>query len=253
VTLKDGFNDIMKVIEKCRTFRHANDEEITASNLAKELDVTEERANLDYLSEEIPKSITQILDGVDRVSTIVKSMKAFSHPDMKEMRPADLNQAIRDTLTISRNEYKYLAEVETSFDEDLPPVPCYLSELNQVFLNLIVNAAHAISDANRDKKVLGERGLISIRTRKENNEVVIEVSDTGTGISENVAPHVFEHFFTTKDVDKGSVQGLSIAQSVITKKHHGTIYFETEVGKGTTFFIRLPLELPQSVNACRNL
>jgi len=247
--LQDSFKDIIEIIEKFRAFHQAAEEDRRAGKLAEELAVAEERADIEYLTEEIPKSIKQILDGVERVSTIVKSMKAFSHPDTKKMIHADLNKAIQDTLTISRNEYKYVAEVETSFDNNLPLVPCYLGELNQVFLNLIVNAAHAINDANGNGNDSGEPGLITIRTRKEANEVVVEFSDTGTGIPEDVAPHIFEHFFTTKDVNKGSGQGLSISHSVITRKHHGTISFETEVGRGTTFFIRLPLEVQQSVNA----
>jgi len=246
--LQDSFNDIIEVIEKSRTLQQAVEEGGTADKLAEDLAVAEEKADIKYLTEEIPKSVKQILDGVDRVSTIVKSMKAFSHPDTKEMIPADLNKAIQDTLTISRNEYKYVAEVETSFDNTLPLVPCYLGELNQVFLNLIVNAAHAINDANGNGNGSGELGLISVRTRKLKNEAVIEFSDTGTGIPEEVTPHIFEHFFTTKAVDKGSGQGLSISHLVITKKHHGTISFDTEVGRGTTFFIHLPLEVQQSVN-----
>jgi len=150
--LQDSFNDLMVIIEKVMALRHAGDEDGRPGAPEEGQAEDEEWADLEYLNEEIPRSIKQILEGVERVSTIVKSMKAFSHPDTKEMRPADLNKAIKDTLTISRNEYKYVAEVETFFDEDLPLVPCHLGELNQVFLNLIVNAAHAISDAKGNKK-----------------------------------------------------------------------------------------------------
>ena len=184
-------------------------------------------------------SISQTLDGVNRVSVIVKAMKALSHPDQWQMENADLNRAIQDTLVISRNEYKYVAEVETDLDPGLPFVPCYLSALNQVFLNVIVNAAHAIRDANGNGSE--KRGRITVKTRREGNEAVIRISDTGAGIPEKIRHRIFEPFFTTKGVGKGTGQGLSIAHSVVTQKHGGTITFETEAGKGTTFIVRLPL------------
>jgi two-component system, NtrC family, sensor kinase len=153
---------------------------------------------------------------------------------------ADLNQAIRSTLVVAHNEYKLIAEVDTDFG-DLPSVPCFLGEINQVILNLLVNAAHAISDVVKDS---GDLGKLNVRTRLDGNEIEISISDTGTGIPESARDKIFDPFFTTKEVAKGTGQGLAIARSVIVNKHGGTLRFETECGKGTTFFIRLPINAP---------
>ncbi len=164
-------------------------------------------------------------------------MKEFAHPDQKEKVLADLNRALSTTLTVARNEYKYVADVETDLGE-LPLVPCLVGELNQVFLNLIVNAAHAIEAALAGTQ---GRGTIRVSTRREDDAVVIAVSDTGTGIPEEIRGRVFEPFFTTKEVGKGTGQGLAIARSVVVDKHGGKLTFETVPGRGTTFFVRLPL------------
>jgi signal transduction histidine kinase len=164
-------------------------------------------------------------------------MKEFSHPDNNEKAPADLNAAIANTLTIARNEYKYVADVETDF-ADLPPIRCHIGALNQVFLNLLVNAAHAIGDATEKR---GKRGVIRVRTRLEPEHVRIEIEDTGSGIPEAVRGRIFEPFFTTKEVGKGTGQGLTLAHGIVVKRHNGTLTFESEEGKGTTFFVRLPL------------
>ena len=149
-----------------------------------------------------------------------------------------MNRSIENTITVARNEWKYVAEMETQYDRSLPHVPCLPGDFNQVILNLIVNAAHAIADVVRD----GERGKIVVRTRQCPNWVEIEVQDSGAGIPEHARDRIFEPFFTTKDVGKGTGQGLAIARSVVVDKHGGTIQFVTENGKGTTFTIRLPLD-----------
>ncbi len=190
-----------------------------------------------YLLEEIPKALEQTLDGVTRVATIVRAMKEFAHPESKEMAAADLNRALTSTLTVARNELKYVADVETDFGE-LPPVVCNLGDLNQVFLNLLVNAAHAISDIVKDT---GEKGKIRVRTVAEGRMVLIAISDTGGGIPEAIQTRVYDPFFTTKEVGRGTGQGLAIARSVVVDHHKGSLTFESEVGKGTTFFVRLPL------------
>jgi two-component system NtrC family sensor kinase len=148
-----------------------------------------------------------------------------------------LNQAIRSTLVIAHNEYKYVAELDTQFD-DLPPVECYLGEINQVVLNLLVNAAHAIADVVKDT---GNLGKLTVRTRLDGDGIEISIGDTGTGIPEAARENIFDPFFTTKEVGRGTGQGLAIARSVVVNKHGGTLRFETECGKGTTFFIRLPI------------
>ena len=198
----------------------------------------EEAADLDYLRENVPRSITATLDGARRVAHIVQAMKSFAHPDRGEKTPADLNAALRSTLTVATNELKYVAEVKTEL-QPLPPVPCFLSDLNQVFLNLLVNAAHAISDVVASTST---RGRIRVKTQMADNQVLISISDTGTGIPEPIRDRIFDPFFTTKGVGKGTGQGLALARSVVVEKHGGSLSFETEVGKGTTFFVRLPLQ-----------
>jgi len=196
--------------------------------------------DVSFYLEESPKAISQAREGVARVAGIVRAMKAFSHPGSGEKTLGNLNQDLLNTITVSRNEWKYVADLKTELDDNLPPVPCYPGELNQVYLNLIVNAAHAIGDkVDREK---GEKGLITVATRLDGDWVEIRISDTGTGIPESVRERVFDPFFTTKEVGKGTGQGLAIARDVIVNKHGGTITFETEEGKGTTFIIRLPLK-----------
>ncbi len=192
-----------------------------------------------YLSEEIPKAITQSLDGLEVVAKIVGAMKEFSHPGSQNKQAVDLNRALQNTATVCRNEWKYLAELETDLDPTLPLVPCHPSDLNQVFLNMIVNAAHAVHQVGGGEDKLGH---IAISTRLDGDWVEIRFKDDGCGIPQEIREKIYDPFFTTKDVGKGSGQGLSIARSVIVDKHAGMIRFETEVGRGTTFIIRLPLK-----------
>jgi PAS domain S-box-containing protein len=195
-----------------------------------------EIADLDYLLEEIPRAIDQSLQGLQHVAKIVRCMKEFSHPDSSSKALVDLNRAIETTITIARNEWKYVAEVVTQFDPSLPPVSCFVGEFNQVILNLIVNAADAI----RENVAESQKGKITIATCQKGGFVEVSVSDTGGGIPQEIRSRIFELFFTTKEVGKGSGQGLALAHAVIVKKHAGKIWFETELGKGTTFFLQLP-------------
>jgi signal transduction histidine kinase len=193
--------------------------------------------DIQYLQEQIPRAFERTLEGVDRVSSIVQAMRDFAHPDVKEKNPADLNRALESTLAVCRNEYKYVADVEVEWS-DLPEVECHLGEINQVFLNLIVNAAHAIGDAVGDT---GRKGTISIRTRSEGEVVVVSVEDNGTGIPENIRDRIFDPFFTTKPVGKGTGQGLAIARAIVVEKHGGKLTFESRVGHGTRFDVELPI------------
>jgi len=197
----------------------------------------EAEADIDFVLENAPAAIGDALDGVSRISKIVRAMKEFAHPDQPELAPADLNHALETTLMIARNEYKYVAEVETDFGE-LPLVDCHLGELNQVFLNLLVNAAHAIGDVVGKT---GAKGTIRVCTSCTDEWARIEIADTGGGIPEAAQDHIFEPFFTTKPVGKGSGQGLAIAHAIVVGKHGGQISFETTPGVGTTFSILLPL------------
>jgi len=196
-----------------------------------------EAADLGYLVDEIPKAAERALDGVEHVGTIVRSMKVFAHPDKDKMAPVDLNHAITSTLTIARNEYRYVASLDTELGA-LPPVTCYAGEINQVILNIVINAAQAIGEIHAQT---GTRGKITVTTTTVGDRAVISIKDTGGGIPETVRGRVFDPFFTTKDVGKGTGQGLAIARSVIVDRHHGDLTFETTTGVGTTFHIRLPL------------
>jgi two-component system, NtrC family, sensor kinase len=196
-------------------------------------------ADVDYLQLEIPRAIDQSLEGIQRVANIVKAMKEFSHPGSENKKAIDINHAIETTITVARNEWRYVADVKTSFDVELPFVPCLAGEFNQAILNLIINAAHAIGDVVGDGNK--KRGLITVSTRRDGEWAEISVEDTGTGIPEGIKSRIFEPFFTTKDVGRGTGQGLMLAHAVIVKKHNGKIWFASEEGKGTTFFIRLPL------------
>lgn len=198
-----------------------------------------DRLDIDFLSEEIPQAIKESLEGIERVTKIVRAMKEFSHPGVQEKVPSDLNRALETTITVARNEWKYVADVQTDFDPNLPLVPCFPGDMNQVFLNIIINAAHAIDEARPDGS--NEKGLISISTRCLDGFAEIRISDTGTGIPEAVRDRIFDPFFTTKEVGKGTGQGLAISHSVVVEKHKGRLSFETQIGKGTTFIIALPI------------
>ncbi len=216
----------------------ARENALTPAVLA-ETEAAAEQANIDFLMKEIPGAIQQSLEGVDRVARIVRAMKDFSHPGTGEKTPIDLNRAIDTTLTVARNEWKYVAKIATDFDDKLPLVPCLPGELNQVILNLVVNAAHAIADVVGN----GAKGLgvITASTHRCGDWVEIRIRDTGTGIPEKVRGKVFDPFFTTKPVGKGTGQGLAISHTVIVDQHQGQLTFETEMGVGTVFIIRLPL------------
>lgn len=193
---------------------------------------------LNHHRSEVPKALEALLDGIGRVARIVRAMKEFSHPGPIERMPVDLNHAIESTILVASHEWKYLAQISTDFEPELPPVPCVAGELNQVILNLIVNAAHAIAEV---EKAPGTKGTIRITTRKDGDFVEVRVSDTGCGIPEALQSKVFDPFFTTKPVGKGTGQGLALAYAVIVKKHKGTIRVESQPGHGANFVIRLPL------------
>jgi PAS domain S-box-containing protein len=197
-----------------------------------------QKIDIEFLVEEIPKSINDGLEGVTRVSSLVSAMKEFSHPGTKEKVALDLNHAIQSTITVAQNEWKYVAEMETHFEPTLPLVSCLPGEFNQVILNLIVNAAHAIGDRSKERN--GEKGKITVQTARISTGVEIRIADTGGGIPVQVRTKIFDPFFTTKEIGKGTGQGLAIARSVIVDKHNGSIDFETVLGEGTTFIIRLP-------------
>jgi PAS domain S-box-containing protein len=195
-------------------------------------------ADLEFYLSEIPSAVQQSLEGIDRVRKIVMAMKAFSHPTNKEKKPNDINQGIDTTITISRSEWKYQADMEVDLEPNLPLVSCDIDEINQVFLNMIVNSAQAIQElAQRGGP---KKGVIRITTRSRDGEVVITLSDTGAGISQANLNRIFDPFFTTKKMGMGTGQGLSLAHNIIVNQHKGKISVESELDKGTTFTIVLP-------------
>ena len=236
--LEESFRNLDRVLTSYDSLTRAAEGAGILPDEVHEVKVAAEEADLAYLHDEIPRAIRQSGEGVERVATIVKAMKEFSHPGSGEMKAIDLNHAIESTLTVSRNEWKYVADAVTEFDPHLPVVRCLPGEFNQVILNLVVNAAHAIADV----KMRGTtKGRITVSTHRDGDWAEIRVRDTGTGIPEAVRSRIFTPFFTTKEVGRGTGQGLAIAHAVIVKKHGGTLEFETEEGKGTAFIIRLPI------------
>lgn len=203
---------------------------------AAEVEEAEARADHAYLKQEIPGALKRSLEGVERVGAIVKAMKAFARADLSTRTPVDLNSAVADTLTIAKSEYKLVADLITEFGA-LPPVTCHAGQINQVVLSLVCNAAQAIADAVKGTE---RRGRIVVRTSCEGSDAVIAITDTGTGIPAEVRGRIFEPYFTTREVGRGTGQALSISRTFVTQ-HRGRLTFESEVGVGTTFFVRLPL------------
>ena len=226
-----GFNEIV-------ISRMDGDESISAE--VEKIAAFKEQTDMDFIVSEIPHAIEQAVDGINRVSTMIRAMRDFSHVDERRMAPADLNKALNTAIVILRNEIKYVADVKMELDGDLPQVMCCIDEINQVFLILLINAAQSISAFAAGQN--SRRGVIMITTRFVNDNVVISISDTGGGIAPEIRDRIFEAFFTTKPAGMGTGQGLSIARSIIVDRHAGSLEFETEDGTGTTFTVSLPVE-----------
>jgi two-component system NtrC family sensor kinase len=236
--LQDSFRSLQAVLNGYETLSQAAASGPVNGELLETVRDAKESADLAYLAEEIPRSIEQSLDGVERVATIVRAMREFAHPGRREKTAADLNHALQTAVVVTRNRLKYVADVETDLG-NLPPMLCHIADLNQVFLNLLVNASDAIGEV---VKGTGEKGKVTIRTRREGPMAVISITDTGCGIPNEIARRIFEPFFTTKEVGKGTGQGLAVARSIVVEKHGGTLTFESQPGKGTTFTISLPIQ-----------
>ena len=239
--IQSACEEINSILEVCQNLIASTANSEVQSSATEKLKMAMEEADVEYLVEEIPTAIKQSLEGVDRVANIVRAMKEFAHPGVSEMTPIDLSKAIENTVMVARNEWKYVADLDTVFDPNLPLVPCLPGELNQVLLNMIVNAAHAIADKLGDSP--DQKGRIRITTALSKPHAEIRIADTGGGIPKENIERVFTPFFTTKAAGKGTGQGLAIAHAVITEKHQGTIQVQSEVGKGTVFVIRIPLEV----------
>ncbi len=241
--LQDSFGELKKALDELQKFLALTYGTPEAFDALKHVKDALAAADIGYLGGEFPKAIAQSLEGTERVAKIVRAMKEFSHPDVGGRTPVNLNRAIESTVAVATNEWKYHAEVVTKLDPDLPDVSCFPGDINQVILNLVVNAAHAIAATPAAKS--GQKGTITVSTRRDGDTVELRIADTGTGIPEKFRDRVFDPFFTTKEVGKGTGQGLFIVHNVIVEKHGGTIDIETEEGKGTTFVVRLPLNPPK--------
>ena len=233
--LKTAHHDLQTLLLKYKELHTVLNQSSMPESILKDIENLEVQIDLPFLQQKCPQAFEKTQAGVERVSRIVQAMKEFAYPSQTKKAAADINQAIENTLIVAKNEYKYIAEVETELSS-LPPVYCHIGDLNQVFLNLIVNAAHAI-DAKGDTA----KGLIRIETRQDGGDVEIRIADSGTGIPQNIQSRIFDPFFTTKAIGKGSGQGLAIARSIVVDKHNGAITFATGENQGTTFIIRLPV------------
>ena len=236
--LGESFNEIVEMLAALQSTFTAETQAELIGGLKGLRDMLED-SDAEFLLEEIPMALDQSAKGLASIAGIVRAMKDFSHPGRQTKSRVDISKAIQNTVMVARNEWKYVATIETDFEPNLPAVPCYESEFNQVVLNIVVNAAHALEGADHGES---DQGVIRLAARSDGDFVEVRISDNGCGIPEEVLGRIFDPFFTTKDIGKGTGQGLSIARSVIVEKHGGTIGVESEQGVGTTFILRLPLE-----------
>ena len=233
--LRDAFADLDKLIAATKEITASIDAESRAAAVIS-LGTLQSGVDYEYLRAECPLAIAQSLDGVERVAKIVHAMKDFAHADQADKAAVDINRVIRSAITVCRNEWKYVAELEEQLDESSPTVSGFAGDLGQVVINLVVNAAHAIAETKHGEG----KHRIFVRSRGDGECVGIEVADTGAGIPDAIQPRIFEQFFTTKPVGKGTGQGLALIHRIVTDKHGGKIWFDSKVGEGTTFHIRLP-------------
>jgi PAS domain S-box-containing protein len=206
-----------------------------------------EEIDLPFVVREVPQAIAQSLSGLNQVANIVRSIKSLTHPGGGSATLLDVNKAIEGAVTVSRNEWKYLADVQLDLAPDLPLIQGYPGDLNQALLNIIINAAHAIGE--RFGQVKDHPGRITITTIADGDMVEIRIADNGPGIPPGIRAKVFDPFFTTKEVGRGTGQGLVIAHGAVVTRHGGTLAFTTEQGEGTTFVIRLPMRQPDTGQA----
>jgi signal transduction histidine kinase len=237
--LSDCSDKLFAVVETYQQNLNATGPQKSWQERSSEVNRVIQETRFDHIRREVPNAIRESLEGIQRVINIVRAMKEFSHPGQEERVGVDLNNAVCSTMTITRNRWKYAAELELDLDPDLPPLRCVPAEINQVLLNLIVNAADAIVEKIGDNT--GRKGVITVRTRRDRDQIVIVVADTGCGIPDEIRNRIFDPFFTTKEVGKGTGQGLAICYNVVVNKHHGRLDVESTPGVGTRFTVSLPL------------
>jgi len=232
------FPDVLALIQEYGKFYSFIKESYDDKDEVEDLKEITGNVDISFLKNEVKEALKDSLEGLNKISNIVDAMRTFSHPGTKDKQEINVNKLIQKTITVTRNEWKYDAELKTDLEDNIEPIPIHQDQISQVMLNLIVNATHAIQSASESKK--NKKGLIKIRSRSKKDYLEIKISDDGTGIPKNIRDKVFNPFFTTKDVGEGTGQGLSMAYNVIVENHRGNIYFDTEMEKGTTFIIELP-------------
>ncbi|TVO76723.1 PAS domain-containing protein [Sedimenticola selenatireducens] len=237
---KEAVGDLESLIDVYQQLIHGVESGADLTPIIAQVKDKEEEIDLAFLREELPRAVDQSLEGVERIAKIVSAMKEFSHPGAVDKVEMDINRALQTTLEVSRNEWKYVAEIKLDLADDLPKVLCVPDQINQVFLNLIVNAAHAIGDAL--KKSDAQMGVIGISTRRQEDFIEVRVSDSGTGVPEEIKGRIFDPFFTTKVVGKGTGQGLCIAYTTVVERHGGNLQVEDNPEGGAVFVVTLPLE-----------
>jgi PAS domain S-box-containing protein len=235
--LRSSVEDLETLLRTYRETLGSIPEAAIAAQTLAELRATEGRMDLEFIAVEVPKAFERTLEGVERVADIVRAMKELAHPDTEEHKAGNINRALETALTVARNEYKYIATVNAQL-ADIPPVTCNIGELNQVFLNLIVNAAHAIDSSGKDAST----GLITVSTELCGERVAITIGDNGCGIPAENLERIFDPFFTTKEVGKGTGQGLAITRSIVVERHKGEINVQSTVGEGTKFVLLLAID-----------
>jgi two-component system NtrC family sensor kinase len=233
--ISSNLGTLDKYLNRVSEFIATADQAVAASGssgAAQQLQEARKRLKIDHILDDTHQLIAESQDGAMRVRRIVQDLKSFSHVSEAETAWIDLNETLETTINIAWNEIKYVAVLNREFGE-LPRLRCFPQQLNQAFLNLLVNAAHAIKG----------NGAITVKTWSDDSNLFVAISDTGAGIAPEHLERIFEPFFTTKEVGKGTGLGLSICYDII-KKHNGEISAESEPGKGSTFTVKLPLAGP---------
>ncbi|MCP4605723.1 MAG: PAS domain S-box protein [Proteobacteria bacterium] len=246
--LKESFGDLTNVYRKYEDLKKAVEDGRDSAEIVECIENALEETDVEYLLENIPNVTNQFLEAINGILNMLQAIKEFSHSGTGKKMYLDINKTLETTIVLCRNEWKNIANIETEFFPNMPPVLCLPGDLTQAFLNIIVNAAHAVDEVQKEKADQ-TKGAITITTRKTDDFAEIRVEDTGSGIPENIGDRVFEPFFTTKNMGKGTGQGLSIARSAIVDKHKGRLFFETKEDRGTTFVIQLPLKTDKFIES----
>ncbi len=234
IFLQDSVQQIIELIHNIE-----NEIKNTDELLLNKVGVLKSECEFDYLEEEVPLALKQSSDGISRIATIVRAMKDYSQSG-QSFEFSDINSVLNNLIILSNTEWKNLVSIKTDFDESLPLVECVVGDINQVVLNILVNALHAVEERYKETDMCN--GHIVIRTKARDECVYIDIQDNGIGMSESTSAKVFDQFFTTKEVGQGTGQGLSVAYRLIKDKHRGNIELNSQEGQGTTFSISLPIQ-----------